>query len=192
MTRIVAGTAKGRVLAVPKSGTRPTSERVREALFSRLEHFGYVRGCIVADLFAGSGAIGLEAASRGAAQVVCVEAHAPAVKVIHGNIRFAGLSSQVCVIAKKVDTYLSAQPGEIPTFDLAVLDPPYAFSEEALKRTLALLAPHVADDAMIVVERDKKSPEPSWPDGWELVDERAMGDTRIWSAQLTALEACAR
>lgn len=178
MTRIVAGSAKGRVLTVPKSGTRPTSERVREAMFSRLDHLGYLDGCYVLDLYAGSGALGLEAASRGAAKVVCVEAGSSAVKVIKENIARTKLS--VHVAAQKVETYLAASPAY--QFDLALLDPPYEVCEADLARVLESLMPWMSTDGLIVVERDKKSPEPLWPAGVVLDDERKWGDTRVWSA----------
>ncbi|WP_124054660.1 16S rRNA (guanine(966)-N(2))-methyltransferase RsmD [Arcanobacterium ihumii] len=178
MTRIVAGTAGGRNLKVPKSGTRPTSERVREALFSRLDHYGYIRNCAVLDLFAGSGALGLEAASRGASSVVCVEAAGSAAKIITDNARVTGL--KITVLNQKVETYLVSQA--VPTFDLIFIDPPYAYTEDELAQVLGLAVLHVAEDGMIVVERDKKSPEPQWPSGFELDDERKWGDTRVWSA----------
>lgn len=182
MTRIVAGSAKGLRLAVPKSGTRPTSERVREALFSRLEHWGYIDDAVVADLYAGSGALGLEAASRGARTVVCVEAAQSAARVIARNVAVTGLAG-VVTVNKKVQSYLRAEPGAIPEFDMALLDPPYACADDELADTLSVLAQHMVHDGLIVVERDKRSPEPMWAEGWELIDEWMMGDTKIWSAR---------
>ncbi|MDY5585098.1 MAG: 16S rRNA (guanine(966)-N(2))-methyltransferase RsmD [Arcanobacterium sp.] len=178
MTRIVAGTAKGRMLQVPKSGTRPTSERVREALFSRIEHYGYLKGSRVLDLFAGSGALGLEAASRGAAEVIAVEANANAVRVIRANAQETGL--RLDVYQGKAETYLvTAASGE---FDLVLIDPPYDYSDEALEELLLALSPHLCADAMILVERSKHSPEPVWPAGIALADQRSWGDTRVWTA----------
>ncbi|WP_204399019.1 16S rRNA (guanine(966)-N(2))-methyltransferase RsmD [Arcanobacterium pluranimalium] len=178
MTRIVSGIAGGRNLRVPKSGTRPTSERVREALFSRLDHFGYIRDCVVLDLYAGSGALGLEALSRGAKRVVCVEAASAASKVIVENARLTGLNVEVQ--NQKAETYLASQG--LPTFDLILIDPPYALSEDDLALVLGLAVMHLAEDGMLVVERDKKSPEPQWPAGYHLDDDRKWGDTRVWSA----------
>lgn len=182
MTKIVAGSAKHRQLIVPKTGTRPTSERVRESLFSRLEHRGYIAGAMVADLYAGSGALGLEAASRGAAGVVCVEAHAAAAKIIARNARQTGLADIVTVIARKVEAYLASPPGTIPTFDVMLLDPPYDLPEEALAKVLAAVPAHLAPAGLVIVERSKRSPQPHWPAGLTPIDERKMGDTRVWSA----------
>ena len=174
--------AKNRVLEVPKKGTRPTSERVREALFSRLEHWGYIDGATVADLYAGSGALGLEAASRGAAAVVCVEAYAPAAKLIARNARATGLAA-VTTVNKKVESYLDVAPGALPRFDLALVDPPYDLSQAQLARALELLSSHLAADGIVVVERSTRSPEPAWPAGLNLIDQRKMGDTMLWTAQ---------
>lgn len=178
MTRIVAGTAGGRNLQVPKSGTRPTSERVREAMFSRLEHYGYIEGCAVLDLYAGSAVLGLEAKSRGARSVVSVEASRQAAGVARANAKATGL--EIDVVPMKAETYLATEPSE--RFDLAFLDPPYDIGEGALALVLELLVPHLAADAMVVVERSKHSPEPAWPEGLELDDDRTWGDTRVWSA----------
>ena len=147
MTRIVAGAAKGRQIKVPASGTRPTSERVREALFSRLDHRGYVKDCSFLDLYAGSGAIGLEAASRGAKFVECVESSSKAARIIEANAR--GLK---------------------------------------LAAILVKLTNVLVDDGVVVVERSSRSPEPVWPEGITLTDERAFGDTRIFSASPARLD----
>ena len=178
MTRIVSGTAKGRTLKVPANGTRPTSDRVREALFSRLDHLGYVTDCEVLDLYAGSGALGLEAASRGASFVQLVEHAKGAVNAIRENSRTLGLD--VVVDNAKVETWLAREPNR--RFDLVFLDPPYALDEEDLARALQLLTPHLEHDAMVVVERSSRSPEPTWPAQLEREDERSWGDTRAWSA----------
>lgn len=168
---------------MPKSGTRPTSERVREALFSHLEHYGYVRGSVVLDLFAGSGALALEAISRGADRAVAVDMNPTAAKLIRANARAVGFAQQTHVVTKKADSYLAADVGTLPEFDVAFLDPPYSYSEDELSRTLELLAPHLPSEALIVVERAAQSEEPRWPAGFTLCDERKMGDTRVWSAE---------
>lgn len=178
MTRIVAGQAKGRTLKVPASGTRPTSDRVREALFSRLDHLGYIDECEVLDLYAGSGALGLEAASRGASFVQLVESSRQAVEVCRANIKSVRLD--VVVDTAKVENWLAREPNR--RFDLVFLDPPYAINEEELGAVLEALPPHLAGDAMIVVERSSRSPQPRWPAGCQQVDERSWGDTRAWSA----------
>lgn len=191
MTRIVAGSAKGQKLAVPKSGTRPTAERVREALFSRLEHYDYIEDCRVLDLFAGSGALALEALSRGAADAVCVEASSAAAQIIRANAK--SLQLKVSVVNQKVQTYLvsrseftSAQSelsvAQDNKFDLVFIDPPYNFTETALAQILQLLLPVLKDDAMVIVERASRAPEPSWPEFFTLDDTRQWGDTRVWTA----------
>lgn len=185
MTRIVAGTAKGRILKVPTAGTRPTSERVREALFSRLEHRGYIQECRVLDLYAGSGALGLEAASRGASYVELVEASSKAAHIIRANASELGLG--VNVRACKVQTWLDETACE-ESFDLALLDPPYDMTEEELSLALLALEKHVCDDALIVVERSSRSPQPLWPHGWKMEDKRAFGDTCLWTATTGRLE----
>ena len=158
---------------------------MREALFSHLEHYGYVEGAVVADLFAGSGALALEALSRGAARAVAVEAHAGAAKLISANARALGFAQQMRVVAQKVESYLSAEAALLPLFDLAFLDPPYEYSDAALARVVELLAGHIAQEGLIVVERAARSPQPLWPAGFTLSDERKMGDTRVWSAERT-------
>lgn len=182
MTRIVAGSAKGRVLKVPAKGTRPTSERVREALFSRLEHMNVVEDCLVLDLYAGSGALGLEAASRGASRVDLVEKSAPAARIIAHNIRATGLKARVHTAS--VATFLGARDCETLSgeFDLVLLDPPYDVSEEDVAQVLSLLGPWITPDALVVVERSSRSPEPLWPDFLVKEDQRTWGETVAWFA----------
>ncbi len=179
MTRIVAGRAGGRSLAVPGSGTRPTSDRVREALFSRLDHDGVVDGATVWDLYAGSGALGLEAASRGAREVVLVEAARQAAEVCRRNVATLGLPG-VRVVAQRVSAYLQTASGPV---DLALLDPPYDVGEPELAEVLAALAPHVAADGVVVVERSTRSPEPTWPARLQRVADRRYGETVLWFAE---------
>lgn len=182
MTRIVAGSAKGRVLKVPAKGTRPTSERVREALFSRLEHEGILAGARVLDLYAGSGALGLEAASRGAAEVDLIEKSAPAARILAENIRATGLPARAR--AASVAAFLAARSGEALSgdIDLVLLDPPYDLGEEELAAALALLGPWIGPDALVVVERSVRSAEPRWPDFLVKEDERRWGETVAWFA----------
>ena len=181
MTRIVSGAVGGRTLQVPAKGTRPTSDRVREALFARLEHLGAVDGARVLDLYAGSGALGLEAVSRGAAHATLVEAARPAVEVCRRNVAALGLGAQVTVVADRAERFTAR--GAAQPWDLVLLDPPYDVPEKDLAAVLAGLPGHLSPDAVVVVERSTRSPEPSWPDGLERFDERAHGETRVWSAQ---------
>ena len=182
MTRIVAGSAKGRTIAVPKSGTRPTSERVREALFSRLDHMNVLEGATVLDLFAGTGALGLEALSRGAARATLVEKASAAARVATANVRATGLSARV--VTADVRAYLGARSGEALTgeVDLVFIDPPYDIAEEDMATVLSALAPWVGPDSLIVVERSTRAPAPTLPPFLVLEDTRAWGETVAYFA----------
>lgn len=186
MTRIVAGTAGGRTLQVPRRGTRPTSERVREALFSRLEHLDVVSGARVLDLYAGSGALGLEAASRGAVSVTLVESSREAAEVCRRNVATLALRG-VTVVAERAERFVQRQPAAL--WDLVLVDPPYDVAEPDLGTVLAGVAPAVADDGVLAVERSSRSPEPTWPAGWEGVERRAYGETVVWFGERTPLDA---
>jgi 16S rRNA (guanine966-N2)-methyltransferase len=167
--RVVAGEFRGRRLAAPRGArTRPTADRVREALFSML---GDVSGARVLDLYAGSGALGIEALSRGARSAVFVERDARAVDVIERNLASLGLEQQV--VRQDAVRFLARAQG---TFDLVFCDPPYD-SASRLARPLSERLPALtAADARIVTESDKRSPlELPLP----LLTERTYGDTRI-------------
>ena len=181
MTRVVAGTAGGRTLRVPPRGTRPTSDRVREALFSRLEHLGVVDGGRVLDLYAGSGALGIEAASRGAVAVTLVDAARSAADVCRRNVVAVGLTG-VDVVHQRAERYVQEVAAE--PWDLVLVDPPYELGEPELAGVLtALAAPGTLDDdAVVVVERSSRTPEPTWPDGLTRTDRRAYGETVVWFA----------
>ena len=184
MTRIVAGTVGGRRIEVPRSGTRPTSERVREALFARLDHYGVLDGARVLDLCAGSGALGLEAASRGAPEVTLVDSSRGASQTCQRNIRSLGLSG-VSAVTAKAATFL-AGPAGTPA-DLVLIDPPYELSEEELAAILIPLVrsedPWLAPRTVVVVERSTRSPEPTWPAGLERFADKRYGETTIWFAE---------
>jgi len=185
MTRIISGSAGGRRLQTPPgSSTRPTSDRVREALFSRLEHRGLLEGTNVLDLYAGSGALGLEAASRGAALVLLVESHKAAVKVIRANVAVVGHPG-VRVLSDTVERALTAGPPAGTRMDLVLLDPPYDVSEDALAAVLTALVEQqwLAPEAFVVVERSSRSPQPTWPEGLELSGEKRYGETAMWFAE---------
>lgn len=226
MTRIIAGTSRGRRLATPPGDrTRPTSDRVREALFSRLEHLDAIDGVAVLDLYAGSGALGLEALSRGAARVVLVESARKAAGIARRNA--ADVSADAArarheehdappeegpggpssarpelavVVGEPVERYLRGTPG-LP-FGLVFIDPPYDLSQRALAEVLQRLTACLEPDALVVVERSSRSPEPTWPPpapdvsgpeehhgdtdaavGLELADDRRYGETRLWFAR---------
>lgn len=185
MTRIVSGTAGGRTIRVPTGGTRPTSDRVREALFSRLEHAGAIAGARVLDLYAGSGALGLEAASRGAREVVLVESAKAAAQVCRSNAATLGLDAQV--VNRRVQAYLAdatADPTDPASrADLVLLDPPYDTAEDDLGAVLDALTAHLAPDAVVVVERSIRNDEPHWPAGLARTDQRRYGETVLWFAE---------
>lgn len=192
MTRIIAGQAKGRRLAVPSSGTRPTSDRIREAIFARLESWNAVDRARVLDLFAGSGALGIEALSRGAAGAVLVDDSAAATRTIKLNLESVDLASDARVVRQKAATFLSGQDTGGP-FELVFIDPPYAVTEEELSHLLVLLVPHLTPDATVVIERDARSPQPNLPvggphGGLELLGHRKWGDTAAWFAGPSPVE----
>ncbi len=169
MTRIIGGTAGGRRIATPRGdATRPTSDRVREALFSML---GSVEDLRVLDLFAGSGALGIEAASRGAAAVTLVETERRALRAIRRNLAEVGLEAEV--VRRDAVAFLDAGPGP---FDLVFVDPPYS-SALRLARPLGERLPRVTSEtARIVTESDRRQPlELPLP----RIRERVYGDTRI-------------
>lgn len=184
MTRIVAGSVGGRRIEVPRRGTRPTSERVRESLFGRLEHYGALDGARVLDLCAGSGALGLEAASRGAGEVVLVDSSRAAVAVCRANIRALGLRGVRAACAKA--TSFLAGPAFAP-MDLVLIDPPYDLDEAGVAAMLAPLVrrrdPWLAPGAVVVLERSARSPEPAWPAGLRRFGERRYGEPRVWFAE---------
>lgn len=185
MTRIVAGTVGGRRIEVPRFGTRPTSERVREALFARLDHYGVLDGARVVDLCAGSGALGLEAASRGAGDVTLVDSSRAATDTCRRNIRALGLR-EVRAVTAKAAIFLSGVAGA--PVDLVLLDPPYELSEEDLTAILTPLIrsedPWLTASAVVVVERSTRSPEPTWPEGMRRFADKRYGETTIWFAEL--------
>ncbi|WP_404387914.1 16S rRNA (guanine(966)-N(2))-methyltransferase RsmD [Humibacillus xanthopallidus] len=193
MTRIISGSAGGRRLRTPQgSSTRPTSDRVREALFSRLEHRGLLEHTRVLDLYAGSGALGLEAASRGAAEVVLVESQRGAAAAIRANIAAVGHPAVRLVVDTVERALGSGPPGGTP-FDLVLLDPPYDLTEDALAVVLTALVQRgwLGPEAFVVVERSTRSPQPRWPAGLELSGEKRYGETAMWFAEPTTDEVVA-
>jgi 16S rRNA (guanine966-N2)-methyltransferase len=185
VTRIISGSAGGRALRTPPgSSTRPTSDRVREALFSRLEHHGLLTGTHVLDLYAGSGALGLEAASRGASRVILVESDKKAAKVIAANTATLEVPG-VRVVTDHVERFLRGGPPSGIRMDLVFIDPPYDVGEDVLAGVLSDLVGQawLAPDAFVVVERSSRSPQPTWPAGLELSGEKRYGETTVWFAE---------
>jgi 16S rRNA (guanine966-N2)-methyltransferase len=185
MTRIVAGVAGGRRLAVPPKGTRPTSERVREALFGALEHVLDLDGARVLDLYAGSGALGFEALSRGAAAVLFVESDRRAVEVLRRNATAVGLPG-AAVRPGPVRSVLDAEADA--GYDVVLADPPYGLPDAELTAVLAALAGHgwLAPDALLLVERSVRDAVPEWPAGVAPLRVRRYGDTAVHWAEHSA------
>ncbi|MGH3912958.1 MAG: 16S rRNA (guanine(966)-N(2))-methyltransferase RsmD [Pseudonocardiaceae bacterium] len=183
MTRIVAGKAGGRRLAVPPQGTRPTSDRVREAVFGAVQARRGLEGARVLDLYAGSGALGLEALSRGAAYVRFVESDRRAAAVLRRNVEALGLggpggaAAQVSVAA--VASVLTGEQDQ--PYDVVLADPPYALDTDTLSEILDALARGgwLASGALLVVERSARGVAPSWPDGVAALTVRRYGDTAV-------------
>jgi len=184
MTRIVAGEARGRRLQVPAgAGTRPTADRVREAMFSAVESArGGWSGTRVLDLYAGSGALGLEALSRGADVVEMVEVARRALATLRRNVSVVGLPGAK-VVADRVERHVGVPPGE--PFDVVLLDPPYSVADAAVTEVLATLVSRqwLTDDALVVVERSTRGGPLTWPPGIEALRERRYGETTLWYGQ---------
>jgi len=182
--RIIAGEAGGRRLAVPPGeAVRPTSDRVKESVFSALGP-GRLVGARVLDLYAGSGALGLEALSRGAAEAVLVDRDKAAAAAIRANIDTLGFDGRAVLRQIPVASLLAGRtPGE--PFDLALLDPPYETAAADVEEVLRLLVEGewVTPDATMVVERAAGSPPLGWPAGWGSTWERCYGDTLVLFAQ---------
>jgi 16S rRNA (guanine966-N2)-methyltransferase len=180
--RVIAGQAGGRRLAVPDGrDTRPTSDRAREGLFATISSVaGPLDGARVLDLYAGSGAVGLEALSRGAGHVLLVEQGARAVRVIKENISSIGLPGAV-LVTDRVERVLARGPDGNP-YDVVFADPPYALADAAVERVLTLLAEAgwLAPGALVVVERATRSGPVSWPDGFVPDRERRYGEATFW------------
>jgi 16S rRNA (guanine966-N2)-methyltransferase len=190
MTRVIAGIVGGRRLSVPTGrDTRPTSDRAREGLFATVQAIrGSLTGASVLDLYAGSGAVGLEALSRGAARALLAEADPRAVRVIRANIAALGLAG-ACVVAERVERVLARGPaGERAggavggRFDLVFADPPYAMPGEAVSAMLTALitAGWLAPGALVVVERSTRSGPVGWPDGYAEDRSRRYGEATLW------------
>ena len=186
MTRIIGGTAGGRRLETPRGqSTRPTSDRVREALFSAIEaRTGSLDGLRFLDLYAGSGAVGLEARSRGAGVVTLVEQDRRTAALITRNAGALGFS-RARVVAAPVSTVLQSPPAA--PYDLVFSDPPYPTPDEDVDADLVALVTHgwLVPGALVVVERAAKRSQVTWPDG--IVEERTKryGETMLWYGHAT-------
>jgi 16S rRNA (guanine966-N2)-methyltransferase len=182
VTRIIGGVAGGRRIAVPPRGTRPTTDRVRESLFNILTARRELTGLAVLDLYAGSGALGLEALSRGAASALFVESDPRAASVIARNIDTLGLGGAT-VRRGAVAAVLAA--GTASAVDLVLADPPYEAGAAEVEAVLAALTAHgwVREGGVAVVERAAGGAPLTWPTGWSVWPQRVYGDTRLELAE---------
>ncbi|MFM6974072.1 MAG: 16S rRNA (guanine(966)-N(2))-methyltransferase RsmD [Agromyces sp.] len=186
MPRIISGAAGSLTLNVPAHGTRPTSDRVREAMFSALEARDALDRARVVDLYAGSGALGLEALSRGADSVILVERDHTAAKVAGDNARRVAEASdvpvtQVRIVEMSVQRFLAG--AESSSADLVFIDPPYDLPDGELAEALTAVVPLCADDALVIVERSARSADLEWPNGLEAMGNKKYGETEVWWAR---------
>lgn len=177
--RIIAGSAGGRRFAVPSgSATRPTSDRAREALFSTLTSLLDLDGAAVLDLYAGSGALGLEALSRGAAEATFVESDPAAARLIARNAADLGLAG-ARVVTVPVERFVGQEHGSA-AYDVVFADPPYALPAGQLAGHLVALRPALGDGAVVVVERSSRDPDWAWPEPLQALRVRRYGAGSLW------------
>lgn len=182
VARIISGEAGSLALDVPSGPTRPTSERVREAMFSALAHRMDFQNARVLDLYAGSGLLGCEALSRGASRLVAVDSDRRACRALQTNTtRVRGALSHPVDIELRCQSVHQAlnQMGADERFDLVFLDPPYDLADQELVTELEALSAHVEQGGLVVVERSSKSPLSSWPSEFVALSEKSYGDTWV-------------
>lgn len=174
--RVIAGSARGRRLFVPKGdAVRPTKDRVKAAIFSALDSRGLLHGASVLDLYAGSGSLGIEAVSRGAASATFVESAPPAIDAVRHNVELCGFGPASTIVARNATTFVAAARS---TFDVAFVDPPYETADDVLAPLIETLAATIVPGGLIVLERPVRSnpPVPSeWRESWH----RRFGDTLV-------------
>ncbi|HEY7796227.1 MAG TPA: 16S rRNA (guanine(966)-N(2))-methyltransferase RsmD [Microbacteriaceae bacterium] len=177
MSRIIAGFASGRKLISPAKTTRPSSDRLKESLFGMLESRGILDGASVLDLFAGTGAVGLEAISRGAKKLVMVEKDANAMKVCLENAELVSshLPGEVEIQSIQQPVF-KALENLVGSFDLIFLDPPYDYPMKKLSENLEQLLPLA--QGMVVLEKSSKTQLPE-TSGWEITDTKTYGDSEL-------------
>lgn len=185
--RIIAGSAKGRILATPAGVTRPTSDRTREGIFSALEsEIGTCAGISFLDLFAGTGAVGLEALSRGAAEVLAVEKDVKAANVCRDNydVVKSETSGKFSVLRMSVDTFLEMEGEKLSKFDVAYLDPPYELANSSVEKVLEKLQVKnlLKPNSVVVVERATRSQPFTWPEALNPLKVRKYGEGTAYFA----------
>ena len=192
MSRIISGAAGGvRLASVPGDNTRPTTDRVKESLFSKLESYDIIRGARVLDAFGGSGALGCEALSRGAASVTLLDTYPKAVAVIRKNVAAVEKamgrtgSSSTRVQQSQALTYVKSASGP---WDLVFVDPPYAMPNEHVSEMWEALTPKLAEGAVVVVERSSRDPEPVWGEGLYCFSTRQHGETVLYYVEPDEVE----
>ncbi|WP_311655338.1 16S rRNA (guanine(966)-N(2))-methyltransferase RsmD [Rothia mucilaginosa] len=192
MSRIISGAAGGvRLASVPGDNTRPTTDRVKESLFSKLESYDIIRDARVLDAFGGSGALGCEALSRGAASVTLLDTYPKAVAVIRKNVAAVEKamgrtgSSSTRVQQSQALTYVKSASGP---WDLVFVDPPYAMPNEQVSELLEALTPKLAEGAVVVVERSSRDPEPVWGEGLYCFSTRQHGETVLYYVEPDEVE----
>lgn len=167
-------------MRVPPTGTRPTSDRVREALFSRIDALTDILGSRVLDLYAGSGAVGFEAASRGAGQVDLVDNSEKATRIMTVNLSSLAAALPNTTAAIHRATAISFLESSSDSWDIVFLDPPYDVPNSEIEQVIAALVPRLAPDALIAVERSARGPEPRWPAGVERLNPKTYGETTLY------------
>ena len=192
MSRIISGAAGGvRLASVPGDNTRPTTDRVKESLFSKLESYDIIRDARVLDAFGGSGALGCEALSRGAVSVTLLDTYPKAVAVIRKNVAAVEKamgrtgSSSTRVQQSQALTYVKSASGP---WDLVFVDPPYAMPNEQVSELLEALTPKLAEGAVVVVERSSRDAEPVWGEGLYCFSTRQHGETVLYYVEPDEVE----
>lgn len=185
MTRIIAGDAGSLRLVAPAKVSRPTSDRVREAIFSRLASLSDIPGATVLDLFAGTGALGLEAASRGAGAVWLIDNHAGATAVLDANIALVAKPLSHAPMLRSVTSSVAKFLAGAARSEVSIvfLDPPYDYPKSALDDHLVALGPWLAPGALVVVERSSKGAPPEFPESYEVLSPKTYGDTTVYWAR---------
>lgn len=196
MPRIIAGELGGRPIpGHAGKGTRPTTDRVREALFSRLAGWDAIGGARVLDLYAGTGALAFEALSRGASAALLVEAHGASAQQLRRSAKALGLEDRAEVRAARAESVVDDLPAarvdgdDVPDgwagtdagvgWDLVFIDPPYEVATEAVESLLVALLPSLAPEAVVVVERSSRTRPISWPDGYADDGTKSYGETAL-------------